>query len=35
MVVHPGWTIEGRQVLMRAVIKIWLWVAGLQVRLAA
>jgi len=32
--VHPGWTVEGHQVLMRAV-KIWLLVARLPARLAA
>ena len=32
--VHPGWTIEGHQVLMRAV-KIWLLVARLLATLAA
>ena len=32
MMVHPGWTIEGRQVLMRAV-KIWLRVRRLPARL--
>jgi len=32
--VHPGWIIEGLQVLMRAV-KIWLLVARVLARLAA
>lgn len=33
--VHPGWTIEGRQVLTRVVIKTWLPVATLLTKPAA